>query len=367
LGTGLGTFAKTKLKDIQARDPNSDANKKKERNRSAFKKFNIDDETIEWLLDQTPALQYKTINEFLNKNPENASQGIHAIYSDPELQKDLTDLKAEADQESGTGQKVFASPLDNATEGPPGTNPILQEAPDLTQAEALAGGNRLNPSQQRPAQIAAKAVATETPPPPKKANLAEFLRAGGGAGNAQEKERSAAQKVHDDAISSQFNNLDEIIDVIDGMEDIVDKIDTGPTVALKAAYAPKWLPNEYTESFDNGAARLVNLTSEGVKGVASKYRVQNIQKEKPGVDHSINVNKQILKRIKKQAEEKKKSLLNNYPNLYTPQEREARSPQGEEFDSLADITDQQVGDEAFENGEWKVWTGKRWAPRKGAR
>lgn len=143
----------------------------------------------------------------------------------------------------------------------------------------------------------------------------------------QQKPKSPAVLKHEEAIYSQRENLKDFVDTTNRMLQTLGskKVSVGVIPSLTASFAPTFLGNE-TELFDKDAAHIVNLASADIKGVPSRFRVQLIEKEKPGLKHSEKVNKQILERYKKQAEEKLSSLDKRYPDLAELDQRNENEP-----------------------------------------
>jgi len=143
-------------------------------------------------------------------------------------------------------------------------------------------------------------------------------------GTQAEKGMSAAQEQHLDTIRTQRESLEDLVTTTDRMLQSLPKTNVGVISHLKSKVAPTWL-DETTELFDKDAAHVVNLTSQNIKGVPSKFRVQLIEKEKPGVSHSLKVNEQILKRLNKDAKRSLGSLDKQYPTLKELREPEEKS------------------------------------------
>ena len=141
-------------------------------------------------------------------------------------------------------------------------------------------------------------------------------------------------------------------------------IDKGATYGLlasgTAAINPTWL-DQLTEQLDKDSSHLINLTSGEIKGVPSKYRVALIEKEKPGVKHSPNVNRQILNRTIKSAEDKLKELQQSYPFVKISQEELQPGEQLSQFQSKnnSELSKEDlstyVGDIAESNGKYFKW------------
>jgi len=154
-----------------------------------------------------------------------------------------------------------------------------------------------------------------------------------------EKPKSVAEQKHEDDI---IQHKDRLVDTIQTANRMLQAIDKGASYGLIAtgvsSVAPSYLDylGEGTEQFDKDGNHLINLTSGEIKGVPSKYRVSLVEKEKPGVKHSPSVNKQILKRTIKSAEQKLEALGKTYPFAkVSPEEFESElSTQQQEIDEL---------------------------------
>jgi hypothetical protein len=159
----------------------------------------------------------------------------------------------------------------------------------------------------------------------------------------KEKKRTPAELKHEDALVSAKQNLEAIVNTTDRMLNRLNRNDvyTGLLPSKIEQYSPDILGRYFstdTEAFGKDAAGFINLTSQDIKGVPSRYRVQLIEKEKPGLSHSIPVNRDILQRKKKEAQEKLKDLEIRYPDIFEKLRREPESqqPSSQFFDELPD-------------------------------
>lgn len=130
---------------------------------------------------------------------------------------------------------------------------------------------------------------------------------------AKSKELTPAQLKHRDLVSEQYDINQDLYDTADRMIQELDsgKVSTGLIATAKSKLAPSWL-GRATEQFDKDSAHILNLSASKIKGIRSKYAVQTLQKEKPGVEHSPEVNRQILNRIKKEAAARNKTISRDY-------------------------------------------------------
>lgn len=126
-----------------------------------------------------------------------------------------------------------------------------------------------------------------------------------------EKKLTVQEQKQRDAIQVGVDNLDDIIETADRMLEIVDQIDYGPLASVTEKISPSWL-DTVSEQFSKDSSHILNLGSQEMKGVPSVYRVKTLAKEKPGLEHSPAVNRQILERLKRQAIHKKNGLVKKY-------------------------------------------------------
>lgn len=166
-----------------------------------------------------------------------------------------------------------------------------------------------------------------------------------------------------DILSSQKDNLTDMISTTDNM---LKSLNKGIKVGILPGYLSHIAPtliDKNSELFDKDAAHIINLQSAQIKGVPSRFRVQLIEKEKPGLRHSIPVNKQILTRLNREAKEKLKDLSRRYPQLSDEQEMQRfQQPQQQNiFNELPDpaqfngkrIRDKKTGQILMSNGvQW---------------
>ena len=167
----------------------------------------------------------------------------------------------------------------------------------------------------------------------------------------QEKPKSVAEQKHEDELVAHKDRLVDTIQTARRMQEAIDKGATYGLLATGTAAAnPSWL-DPLTEQLDKDSSHLINLTSGEIKGVPSKYRVALIEKEKPGVKHSPNVNRQILNRTIKSAEDKLKELQKSYPFVNISQEELQPGEQLSQFQSK-----KHKGYDAYEeNGKYFLW------------
>jgi hypothetical protein len=182
-----------------------------------------------------------------------------------------------------------------------------------------------------------------------------------GPGNKPQKPMTPAQLKHRDALHLQVEDLQDLVDTADSMLESLNKgISSGPISALQATWYPTSLDKD-SELFAKNAAHLVNLTSKQQKGVQSKYRVQKIEEEKAGLQHSKEVNRDILRKYRANALKKLESLKKDYPDLgIESKEADTINEEGEWFDTKP--SPQEAGErsqwtengvtEEVKNGKW---------------
>ena len=139
--------------------------------------------------------------------------------------------------------------------------------------------------------------------------------------------KTPAELKHADAVNTTYDYLKDMVDTTDRMlKNLEDpELNLGIMSTIKAGTFPTLL-NTATEQYDKDANHIFNLSSSGQKGVLSNFRATLLKKEKPGVEHSKSVNKQIVTRANREAKAKLKSLQNRYPDLT----HEAQKAYGEE-------------------------------------
>ena len=123
------------------------------------------------------------------------------------------------------------------------------------------------------------------------------------------------QTPHAAKLIDEGNSYDELIDTASRMLSQIDKgISTGVIANAKGKFAPSWL-DENSESFLKDAAQLLNISTEKMKGVPSRLRIQWQEAQKPGLNHSPEINRQRLEEIIKTAQSKKNQFFKIHPYL----------------------------------------------------
>jgi len=162
----------------------------------------------------------------------------------------------------------------------------------------------------------------------------------------------------------QKQNLEDIVSTTDNMlKNLEGGIETGIWSGIKAGVAPTWL-DEVSEEYDKDASHLINLTTSEIKGPASRFRVALVKKEKPGLEHSVKVNEQILKRIRKKAQDHLKDMQVRYPEL--GEVRQFGNENSNTFDERPNPA-QYPGKKLLneETGEYEISNGSKWVPYRG--
>lgn len=159
-----------------------------------------------------------------------------------------------------------------------------------------------------------------TPEKKKKDTFAEKIARGAKAGKVQkeqEKPKSVAQQKHEDAIISTRDNLNEIVEISDNL---INRLDKGVRTGIISSGLGKLSPtllDENTEGFFKDASRLLDLQSEDIKGRPSIYRIKIRERAKPGLEHSVNINRDIISKIKKEAQSKLENLGKKYKSIFS--------------------------------------------------
>ncbi len=186
---------------------------------------------------------------------------------------------------------------------------------------------------------------------------------------------TVAQQRHRDTIKNSYMVNKDLYDttkeMLEGLRS--GKVKFGAKNNLLAQYLPSQLPNKETGIFAKNAANVFTWTTEGQKGLQSKFRLQNTKAGKPGLDLLPEVNEHILEQINKRAEHNLKNFEKDYPGFNLDNEEnydyEARQPvypaeageEGEWFDERPDAAN--LPDEAefvendgtrymVKNGQW---------------
>lgn len=169
------------------------------------------------------------------------------------------------------------------------------------------------------------------------------------------------QKHHDQLISAK-QNLEGIVNNTTRMIEALKsgRVSSGIIPSLTGQYAPSFL-NPETEAFDKDTAEFINLASQDLKGVPSRYRVALLEKEKPGLKHSTKVNLQLAERKRKEAIEKLKELSERYPDLFNKGKSEQQEaepslefPDPKDFKEGDKLEDEQTGKKIIlKNGQWQ--------------
>lgn len=152
------------------------------------------------------------------------------------------------------------------------------------------------------------------------------------------------------------------------------KVKTGLIPHLKAEYWPTQL-NPETGIFAKDAANVLTWTTEGQKGLQSKYRIQQTLKGKPGVNQLPEVNEHVLTEINKRAERNLKNFQKDYPGFNLedsddydyenkmPYNDEISMKDGEQLDEKPDASNLPDNTQWVEdNGERQIVKNGEWVP-----
>lgn len=158
-----------------------------------------------------------------------------------------------------------------------------------------------------------------SPEKKKKDTFAEKISKGVKAGKTpkeQDKQKSVTQQKHEDAIISTRDNLNEIVEISDNLLERLNKgVRTGIISSGLGKVSPTLL-DENTEGFFKDASRLLDLQSEDIKGRPSIYRIKIRERAKPGLEHSETINRDIISKIKKEAQSKLGNLNKRYKSIF---------------------------------------------------
>ncbi len=174
--------------------------------------------------------------------------------------------------------------------------------------------------------------------------------------NVTEKPKNAAQIKQEEALVADANQLSDIINTTKRMKMTLDSEKVSPGIIPQglSRIAPTLLGAE-NEMFDKDSSHILNLYSSQQKGQQSKYRLQTLEREKPGLGHSVKVNREIVNRINQEAEHKLKSLLKRYPKLELSDEVvESLLPDPSEYSEDTIIQAYGKTFSKGESGEWQL-------------
>ncbi len=252
--------------------------------------------------------QKEQMGEYL-RSPE--SQGA---YTPEELQK-LSKFLEQPKQEGGLKglqQQLGGNPV--------GTNPF----PKVAETQ-MAPQQQVQPTQQPKKGIPLTALAkgSTNALAREKQDLArekfEFEKQQAKekmAAAIQESDDTPAQKKYKEEVSSAYSLYDDLLETSKRMlkNSQENDVSTGFISNLQYGIDPTTL-DDATEAFAKDSDHIVNLTSTGLKGVMSKYRVQKLEAEKPSLRHGKKVNEDILKTYIEKAEHKLKQIEKENPKV----------------------------------------------------
>jgi hypothetical protein len=185
-----------------------------------------------------------------------------------------------------------------------------------------------------------------------------------------------AQQKHRDTVRNSYEINKNLVDTTERMlQDLKNgKVQTGLIPHLKSEYWPTSL-NPETGIFAKDAANVLTWTTEGQRGLQSKYRIQQTMKGKPGVNQLPQVNQHVLSEINKRAKHNLKNFEKDYPGFNLddaenydyegkhPVYPEQASPEGEILDEKPDASN--LPDNTMwveDNGERQVVKDGQWMP-----
>jgi len=125
-----------------------------------------------------------------------------------------------------------------------------------------------------------------------------------------------AQQKHRDMIRNSYEINQNLVETTDRMLQALKEgnVETGLISSLYGQYLPSEL-NAPTGIFNKDAANVLTWTTEGQRGLQSKYRIQQTQKGKAGLEQSPEVNEHVLKDINRRAKHNLKNFQNDYPGF----------------------------------------------------
>lgn len=136
---------------------------------------------------------------------------------------------------------------------------------------------------------------------------------------------ASGNKKEEVELKNQEKKIDQLLPVVNTLEDILsttrrmkENLKAGSATpnylaSIGAKIAPGTLLSKGNELFDKDAAHLVNLKLENIKGIPTKIRILLQEREKPGLNHSKEVNEEILDRIEKETEQYQNKIYKQYP------------------------------------------------------
>lgn len=234
----------------------------------------------------------------------------------------------DGDQEQDNASSAYQSfPQEQPLQPTPDQESYIRSLSSLfgtpqTVLDESKGAPQIQPPQYTQHQVAQQKSAIS---PKKEETFASLI--------ASKKPQTPAQLKHQDDIIKGKDNLVDIVQTTNRMLEALPDTSYGIIPSIASYLSPSFLENEYlfkskTEQFDKDGDHLVNLSTQELKGVPNRLRVQLLQKEKPGVRHSPNVNRQILIRMRDNALNKLKQLESNYPFAkVSPEELSSESSQ----------------------------------------
>jgi len=185
-----------------------------------------------------------------------------------------------------------------------------------------------------------------------------------------------AQEKHRDMVRNSYEVNKNLYETTGRMlEDLKSgKVKTGLIPHLKAEYWPTQL-NEETGIFAKDAANVLTWTTEGQRGLQSKFRIQQTLKGKAGVNQLPKVNEHVLTEINRRAAHNLKNFEKDYPGFNLedsenydyenkmPGSTQQAGQEGEQLDEKPDPSNLPDNTQWVEdNGERQIVKNGQWVP-----
>lgn len=145
-----------------------------------------------------------------------------------------------------------------------------------------------------------------------------------------QKPLTAAQEKLQMDIKDNYANLKDLVSTMDSIDEILDsgKADLGLYSTVGAAISPKLALNDETQELNSLIGHAINLQTAAEKGLMSKYRIKNLEKDKVSLNQGIKANKSVSKRIRQKALDKIREIQRDYSKLGLGNFDEIELPKG---------------------------------------
>lgn len=225
-------------------------------------------------------------------------------------------------------------------------------------------------AQQPPAQLPREPQPIEEPIEPRRKLTREERIASGnkklGIQSEEEKNLNPAEKKRRDEIQGTASKLEEVLMLSTRMLDNIEEGGVTPGLITSgiASVNPALLEStpfvgSGTEQFSNDASRALAIISQKDKGRGSVYMTRLLERGKPGLMHSLKVNKTIARDMQKEAIRGLKTLKKQNPYVEISPETEnilsGRSPSKEEQQSSYQSSERQGGQEGTQGAPQEGW------------